>query len=57
MIDRETNHNNTNYQNNSANISSRKAIAGIEREKVNLPNLYTNPITDDEGLLPSLNIY
>jgi len=33
MIDRETNHNNTNYQNDSANISSRKAIAGIRKER------------------------
>jgi hypothetical protein len=33
MIDRETNHNNTNYQNDSANISSRKAIAGIKKQR------------------------
>ena len=32
MIDRETNHNNTNYQNDSAN-SSRKAIAGIKKQR------------------------
>jgi hypothetical protein len=52
MFDRETNHNNTNYQNDSANISSRKAIAGIKTQRESESAKLTNPITDDDGLLP-----